>query len=241
MPHYRDEAVVLRTHKLGETDRIVTMLGRKTGQIRAVAKGVRKTSSRYGARLEPFMAVDAQIFEGKNLDVIAQVETIGSYGGEIVADYEKYTAACVMVETAERITKETSSESHYLLLLGGLRSLARGEHSPRLILDSYLLRALSLAGWSPSFDNCAICSKPGNHTKFLAQLGGTVCEECSPPGALNLGADSIALLIALLEGDWVIADNAERSQRAVVSAVVESFLSWQLERGLKSMRLLEKL
>lgn len=240
MPHYRDEAIVLRTHKLGETDRIVTMLGRKSGQIRAVAKGVRKTSSRYGARLEPFMAVDAQIYQGKSLDVISQVEAIASYGGEIVADYDKYTAACVMLETAERLTRELSTEAHYLLLLGGLRSLSRGEHRPRLILDSYLLRALSLSGWSPSFDNCAICSISGDHSLFLAQLGGTVCSECAPPGALRLSADSRLLLIALLEGNWIVADVAQPPEREVASAVIASYLSWQLERGLKSMHHLEK-
>ena len=58
MPTYRDEIVVLRTHKLGEADRIVTMLSRQHGKIRAVAKGVRRTSSKFGSRLEPFMVAD---------------------------------------------------------------------------------------------------------------------------------------------------------------------------------------
>ncbi|MCF8525125.1 MAG: DNA repair protein RecO, partial [Rhodoluna sp.] len=155
MPVYRDEAVVLRTHKLGEADRIVTLLSRYRGQIRAVAKGVRRTASKFGSRLEPFMVVDAQFYEGKNLDIVNQVETIGSYGGAIIDDYAAFTAANAMVEAAERLTMEESSPQQYLLLVGALRSLATKEHDSSLILDSYLLRALAIAGWAPSFDDCA--------------------------------------------------------------------------------------
>ena len=75
---------MLRTHKLGEADRIVTMLSRQHGKLRAVAKGVRRTGSRFGARLEPFMVFDAQFYIGRSLDIVQQAETIGSYGAEIV-------------------------------------------------------------------------------------------------------------------------------------------------------------
>ena len=76
VPLYRDEAIVLRTHKLGEADRIITLLTRQHGRVRAVAKGVRKTTSRWGSRLEPFTHVDLQLAEGRNLDVITQADTL---------------------------------------------------------------------------------------------------------------------------------------------------------------------
>ncbi|MDO8382692.1 MAG: DNA repair protein RecO, partial [Microbacterium sp.] len=69
MPTYRDEVVILRTHKLGEADRIITMLSRRHGKVRAVAKGVRRTASRFGARLEPFMVADVQLYAGRTLDI----------------------------------------------------------------------------------------------------------------------------------------------------------------------------
>src|ERR1700733_7788781 len=96
MPLYRDEAVVLRTHKLGEADRIVTMLSKQHGKIRAVAKGVRRTGSRFGARLEPFMVVDGLFYIGRSLDIVQQAESIGSYGADIVGDYPSFTAANAM-------------------------------------------------------------------------------------------------------------------------------------------------
>ena len=183
MPTYRDEAVVLRTHKLGEADRIVTMLSRQHGKIRAVAKGVRRTASKFGARLEPMMVADVQCYVGRSLDIIQQAESLGSYGAEIAEDYASYTAASAMIETADKITDDDGSLQQYLLLVGALRSLSRREHHPSLTLDSYLLRSLSIAGWAPSFEDCAVTGAPGPHTVFVAQLGGVVADEVAPPGA----------------------------------------------------------
>ncbi|MCF8540450.1 MAG: DNA repair protein RecO, partial [Aurantimicrobium sp.] len=99
MPLYRDEGVILRTHKLGEADRILTVLTRNHGKVRAVAKGVRRTASKFGARLEPFMVADLQFYEGRSLDTVSQAETIASYGVAIAADLDLYRVASVMVET----------------------------------------------------------------------------------------------------------------------------------------------
>jgi DNA repair protein RecO (recombination protein O) len=79
---YRDDGIVLRTHKLGEADRIVTVLARKSGRIRAVAKGVRRTKSRFGARLEPFTHVDLLLYTGRSLDVITQVHHGNGHAGD---------------------------------------------------------------------------------------------------------------------------------------------------------------
>ncbi len=240
MPLYRDEAVVLRTHKLGEADRIVTLLSHHNGQIRAVAKGVRKTGSKFGSRLEPFMVVDVQLFEGRNLDTVSQVETLNSFGADIVDDYATYTAATAMVETAEKLTGDVSSPQQYLLLLGGLRSLSRREHDSSLILDSYLLRALSLAGWAPNFGDCAICNTPGPHRAFVLQLGGVVCPDCKPAGAATLNADTADLLGALLSGDWSVADASSESARANAAGIVAAYSQWHIERGLKSLQHVER-
>ena len=90
MPTYREAAVVLRTHKLGEADRIVTMLTRGRGQVRAVAKGVRRTRSKFGARLEPGMVVDVQCYEGRNLDTVTQADSLAAYGEAIAREFERY-------------------------------------------------------------------------------------------------------------------------------------------------------
>jgi DNA repair protein RecO (recombination protein O) len=235
VPTYRDEAVVLRTHKLGEADRIVTLLTKSHGKVRAVAKGVRRTASKFGSRLEPFMVADVQLYEGKSLDTVNQAETLGSYGSEIVADYAKYTSANVMVETADRLTDTEPAPQQYLLLVGALRSLSRGEHPPALTLNSYLLRALSLAGWAPSFDACSRCGQEGVHDQFVVQLGGIVCSNCAPTGAAKIDGSTVELLDALVRGDWARAEAVDPKQWGRAEGLVSAYTQWHLERTLKSM------
>jgi DNA repair protein RecO (recombination protein O) len=122
---YRDDGVVLRTQKLGEADRIITLLTRHNGRVRAVAKGIRRTKSRFGGRLEPFTHVDVMIHHGRSLDIITQAEVIRAYGTPLVTDYPKYTAGTAMLETAERFTpvEKEPAIRQFLLLIGGLRAL----------------------------------------------------------------------------------------------------------------------
>jgi len=235
VPTYRDEAIVLRTHKLGEADRIVTMLGRSRGKIRAVAKGVRRTGSRFGSRLEPFMLVDLQCYEGRSLDTVTQAVTVGAFGAAIAADYQKYTAASAIVEAADRLTDDDGGPQQYALLVGALRSLARAEHTPGLTLDSYLLRALSIAGWAPSLDECAVTGEPGPHTTFVIQSGGVVAERVAPPGAPRVDTGTLGLLAALLAGDWAVAEGADERTRSRASGLIAAYAQFHLERGLKSL------
>lgn len=235
MPVYRDEAVVLRTHKLGEADRIVTLLTRAHGKVRAVAKGVRRTGSKFGARLEPFMVADVQLYEGRSLDIITQAESLGSYGALITADYDSYTAASVMVETADKLTESEGSLQQYLLLVGALRSLSRREHGPSLTLDSYLLRAVSMAGWAPSFQDCARCGAAGEHSAVVVQLGGVVCDDCAAPGSPRLDRPTIVLLSALLTGDWEHAQSTPAKTQAQAGGIVAAYTQWHLGRGLRSL------
>jgi len=234
---YRDEAVVLRTQKLGEADRIVALLTRRHGRVRAVAKGVRRTSSRFGSRLEPFMHVDLQLAEGRSLDVVTQAETLTPFGESVCSDYRLYTTGTAMLETAERLVAEEHEPSvqQYLLLLGGLRVLAQRERDPGLVLDSFLLRSLSVAGYAPTFADCAACGRPGPHRAFSAPAGGSLCGECRRPGMATPAEETVTLLAALLAGDWVMAERSQERHRKEASGLVAAYLQWHLERGLRSL------
>jgi DNA repair protein RecO (recombination protein O) len=238
---YRDEGVVLRTQKLGEADRIVTLLTRRHGKVRAVAKGVRRTKSKFGARLEPFMHVDAQFYEGRSLDIVTQAETVTPYGEPIVTDYGRYTAGTAMLETTERLTEEREpAVQQFLLLVGGLRALADGSHDPGLVLDAFLLRSLAVAGYAPSFEACAKCGLPGPHPFFALAAGGAVCRDCRPAGSATPAVETVTLLAALLSGDWLTADASEPRNRREASGLVAAYLQWHLERGLRSLPLVER-
>lgn len=246
MPLYRDEAIVLRTHKLGEADRIITLLTRQHGRVRAVARGVRRTTSKFGSRLEPFTHVDLQLAEGRNLDTITQAETLSPFHAGIGHDYDRYTAGTVMLETADRLVAEEGEPAlqQFLLLVGGLRVLAAGDRAPNQVLDSFLLRSLAVAGYAPSFDACARCGslphEGTSHRWFNPSLGGTLCATCRVPGSASPAPDTLALLGALLAGDWPVVEAAEQRTQREASGLVSAYLHWHLERGLRSLEYVER-
>ncbi len=231
---------MLRTHKLGEADRIITLLTRAHGRVRAVARGVRRTSSRWGARLEPFTHVDLQLAEGRNLDTITQAETLTMF--PVGDDYERYTAGTAMLETAERLVSEEkqASTQQFLLLVGGLRALAGGERDAGSVLDSYFLRSLSVAGYAPSFDHCVSCGLEGPHRYFNVAAGGVLCVTCRVPGSASPAPEVITHLGALLAGDWASVDAAAPRTRKEASGLAASYLTWHLDRGLRSLEHVER-
>ena len=239
---YRDEAVVLRTQKLGEADRIITLLTRRSGRVRAVAKGVRRTTSRFGSRLEPFTHVDLQLAEGRSLDVVTQAVTLDPFAGQVGSDYERYTAGTVMLETAERLVIEDKEPSlqQFLLLVGALRAMCEARRSPGQVLDSFLLRSLSVAGYAPSFDVCARCGTEGPHRSFSPSAGGMLCSICRVPGSANPAPETVVLLGALLAGDWPLVEASEPRHRKEANGLVAAYLQWHLERGLKSLAHVER-
>lgn len=149
---YRDRAVVLRQHKLGEADRIVTLLTRDHGLVRAVAKGVRRTRSKFGARLEPFAHIEVQLHPGRNLDIVTQVVSVDAFATDIVADYGRYTCGCAILETAERLAGE---ERRPLRLCTGSRWARCG----RWPMDS----GLGTCCWTPIC--CAPWASPAGHQR----------------------------------------------------------------------------
>jgi DNA repair protein RecO (recombination protein O) len=252
VPLYRDEAVVLRVHKLGEADRIVTMLTRRHGKVRAVGKGVRRTSSRFGARLEPGSHIDVQLHSrysvgsqaslgGRTLDIVTQTESLGAYGASLAGDYSRWTAASAICETTDQLTDEGEpAQRLYLLVVGALRALVAREHEGGLVLDAFLIRAMAGAGWEPALDECAKCSAPGPHAAFNVAAGGAVCEGCRPPGSTRPDRDTLGLMAALLSGDWARADASVAGPRREASGLIAAHLQWHLERELRSLPLVDR-
>lgn len=246
---YRDEGVVLRVQKLGEADRIVTVLTRRHGRVRAVAKGVRRTRSRFGATVEPFSHVDLQLYTGRSLDVVVQAESLHAYGERLVGDYARYTAGTAVLETAERLTAEEREPSLrlFLLVVGALRALSGSDdvdrpdaRNPSLVLDAFLLRAMSVSGYAPALDDCARCAAPGPHRAFSVPAGGAVCQSCRPSGAASPSPAALRLMVDLLTGDWDAAEPSDGRTRKEASGLVAAHLQWHLERGLRSLPLVER-
>jgi DNA repair protein RecO (recombination protein O) len=176
------------------------------------------------------------------LDTVMQVEGLSLFGRHLLEDYPRYTTASAIAETAERLTpiEKEPQLRLYLLTLGALNALAEKERPATLVLDAYLLRAMSYAGWAPSLRSCAVCAQAGPHRAFSVPAGGVVCTNCRPPGAAHPSTDALDLMNALLEGDWGTAQGTDVKIRGESSGLVAAHLQWHLERGLRSLPLVDR-
>jgi DNA repair protein RecO (recombination protein O) len=153
------------------------------------------------------------------------------------ADYERYTAGTVMLETAERLVVEDKEPAlqQFLLLVGALRAICDTGRPASQVLDSFLLRSLSVAGYAPSFDACARCGLEGPHRSFSPAAGGMLCSGCRVPGSASPALETVTLLGALLAGDWSAVEASHTRHRREASGLVAAYLQWHLERNLKSL------
>ncbi len=175
MPLYRTDGVVLRTHKLGEADRIITIYTRTRGKVRAVAKGVRRTKSKFGARLEPGAISHVQLYEGRNLDIVTQVET-AQHLPNLRGDLSRYGRAAVLLETIDHVTEEgEGNPAMYRLLSGALAELDR-DGNP-LVVPAFVAKLLVLEGVQPLLDACVVCGRPDRLVAIALHEGGVLCEE----------------------------------------------------------------
>jgi DNA repair protein RecO (recombination protein O) len=239
MTLYRDEGIVLRTHKLGEADRIVVFFTAGRGKVRAVAKGVRKTKSRFGGRLEPPNRVSLLLYEGRELDIVTQADTI-EYHRSLRDDLERLTDAIALVEAVDQVTQEgESSPALYRMLAGALRTLA--QHQPRspLLVAAFYWKLLALEGVAPVLDRCVRCEDgtPADLVSFDPVEGGALCREHRRGTALEPGA--LELIRRILGGDLaaVLQESSGRAA-AVASGLATTALEAHIERRLRTVHLL---
>jgi DNA repair protein RecO (recombination protein O) len=233
---YKDEGIVLKTIKLGEADRIVTLYTRYNGKVRAVAKGIRKTKSRFGGRLEPFTRVQLMIYRGRDLDTITSADILKSFH-EVRDDYERLTAASALVELVEKITPDRErAVTTYALLLAGLQALA--EDRGASVLPAFLVKLLSISGFHPQLNACAGCGAEGGLVGFSPEIGGALCADCwaEDPEALRLSEERIALLARLLSADF--GERAEDVDVSKITDALRRYAEYHLERPLRSLQLI---
>jgi DNA repair protein RecO (recombination protein O) len=209
MPSYPLRALVLRKTKLGEADLIITMLAADGRQVRAVAKGVRKTRSKLGARVEPFTVVDLLLHTGRSLEVIAEAQSVASHE-RIRADYDRMGAASVVADLLDKVSQEGQAEAQVFEM--ALVTLDVMETTPveslRAVVLAFLMKSLAMHGFRPTLDACAACGgdcEAGATREaevFSPRSGGVLCRDCegTDPAALPMSRDARAALRALLWG-----------------------------------------
>ncbi len=233
-----DQGIVLRGYPFGEADRVVVLLSPNHGKLRAVAKGVRKTKSRFGGRLEPFSHVDLVLYEGRNLDTITQVAMIEPFH-RLRGDLERVIAAATMVEVADAVATEgEASVRLFLLLHRGLRSLDRTGVHPDLV-TSFLLKAAAVVGIAPALDSCAGCGRVDGLHRFSFPAGGALCERCRTPGAYALRDGLTGYLAGVAAAELDALPAADDAFTGEAMGVARRFLEFHLERKLESLAVID--
>jgi len=230
---YRDSAIVLRTWKLGESDRIVSMLGENSGKIRAVVKGVRKTKSRFGSRLEPLSLVSLLCWKGRELDVVSQAETIELFR-DTREDLDRLYKANIILEATEQIAQEGYPDPElFKLVVRVLRVLE--SDNPQMLLGSFIWKLLSLQGYRPQMSVCVICGTGNSRSGFDVAAGGVLCDEHASGKKASL--EALDVISRSLEGQ--LAQVLRIGNSPVVSeteALALQALEVMLERSLRSVR-----
>src|SRR5712691_7603201 len=246
---YRDEGVVLRAIKLGEADRIVTIFTQGNGKIRAVAKGIRKTTSKFGARLEPMSRVALQCYKGRDLDIVTQAESLDS-NRVLREEYSLLTRSVPMLEAVDQVAQDREpNPALYRMLTGALHTLATTRNP--LVTPAFFWKLLSLEGFHPMLDGCARCGESpdaetadevdGEHglVAFDLEQGGTVCRACARGGGRPLTPGGLALLRRVLGGglNGALAETPGPAAHEVEHLGVRA-LEHHVERRLRSAVLL---
>jgi DNA repair protein RecO (recombination protein O) len=234
---YRDEGVVLRTYKLGEADRIVVLCTRGRGKVRAVAKGVRKTKSKFGSRLEPTSHVALQLYEGRELDIVTQVESIDHFRA-IRDDLDRIARASSMLEVVDQTMQEGAPNPRlYRMLIGGLRALS--DQNGALVVPAFFWKLLALEGFGPILDRCADCGTTESLVAFDLDTGGVLCAGHRRGVAISPGA--LDLLRRILGGQLGAALNEPPSAAThEVEHLATRSIEHHLERRLRSTSVLDR-
>ena len=237
MSLYRDQGVVLRTMRLGEADRIVSLVTHGHGKVRAVAKGVRKTKSRFGGRLEPLTHVSLLLYEGRELDVVTQAETLDHFR-TIREDLGRVGRASSMLEAVDQVAQEREPNPRlYQMLVGALRTLAARD-AP-LTVPAFFWKLLSLEGSHPVLDECARCGATTALEAFDMGEGGVLCRSCRR--GVRVSPEALALVRRILGGGLAEAlDERASEATSEVEHLATRSLEHHLERRLRSPGVLDR-
>ncbi len=239
---YRVRALALRKTKLGESDLIVTLLAADGCQIRAVAKGARKTKSRFGARLEPFSVADLMLSPGRSLEIITEAETVTSHNA-LRSDYDRLRAASVIADFLDKVSVECQTESRlFELATTTLDVIEIAEISDlRALVVAFLVKGMAMQGYRPQLAACACCASatdPGD-VRFSLAAGGVVCPACAgaDTSVVPVAADVPVAIDALMRAR--LADVAALTiPEALVSdtfRLVRTFVTYHLPARMKAL------
>lgn len=200
MKELRDDAVVLRTYKSGESDRVVVLWTMEHGKIRVLAKGIRKTTSRLGGTLEALAYVHVDLVKTRGEFYIARQVQHRERLSTLRSSYDRINAGYAVVEVVDAIpSDDVADEGVFDLLIRVLLTLDDERFVPTLVPASFYFRLLALDGSEPVVDHCVNCESEGPLVAFDAQIGGVLCQNCR--SGHSMSPDALLLICRIVGGD----------------------------------------
>jgi DNA repair protein RecO (recombination protein O) len=233
---YKEEAIILRSMPYGEADRILTLFTRGAGKVAAIAKGVRKPSSRLRGAVQLFSHTHLVLYGGKALDTITQGDSDETFGF-IEQDLDRLTAASCCAELVDRLTMERQPQPKlFQLLLVAMRTLDGSD--PELLSRVFEIKLLDALGYRPQFGGCVMehhdgrqVLQPGGTTAwFSIERGGVLCPACAAncPGALTLSPQTVAVMAYFLRSplDRAVRVRIDKRNRLELASFLHSFICY---------------
>jgi DNA repair protein RecO (recombination protein O) len=237
---YKTEAVVLRSFRLGEADRVLHLYTLERGRVGAVAKGVRKTKSRFGARLEPLSHAELVLHQGGGeLQTVTGVELLRSHREAREHPY-RLAVGLVGAEAMLRLFPEQEANerafralARFLDLLDGIAPRVSERRRTDPLALSFQLKLLWLSGYLPHLTSCANCGADTGLAGYSPQAGGAVCEACANGGALPLSREGLVGIEGLLQRPLAEAHEAALTERGAQEALGVITASYEYHGGFR--------
>lgn len=247
MSTYRVEGIVIKRTDFSEADRILTIFTKDRGKVSALAKGVKRITSRKGGHVELLNHSLFFIAEGKSLDIITEAETIDPFNN-IKGDLEKAGFGYYMAEFINEFLQEGQISYSlfrlFLMALSFLNDVDAGRES--LLVRAFEIKALGELGFAPEIRFCTLCGEPltwGVRNGFSPEAGGVLCAACAVEQGFSMERRTLDLLRVIMGSSWRRLGRLDtrRLPLADVQSLMQSYIEYILEKRLKSTELIEKI
>ena len=242
---YTTEAIVLSRFDLGEADRVLTLITPGIGKLKAIAKGIRRPTSRLGGSLEPFAELTIALARGRTFDIVTQV-SVGHAWLNLRDDLESTATAWYLAELADRSLEERHAAEPLYALLRRAYELLDAAMAPGRVARWYEMHLLDELGVRPEVDRCVECDRvleSDERFRWVPPLGGVVCERCPGPphdrSGLSLEALKLIKAYQRLDIEAIAGLRQAEGTEREVEAGLREFVRQALERDARSLPFLD--
>lgn len=245
---YKTEGIVLKSMEYEEADKIVTIYTKNYGKITAIAKGVRKTKSKFGSSLEILTHSIFLIYKGRNIDIVSQTEILESFFSTC-KEVIKFAFAANCIEVVNRLTEEREINIGLFNLLKEVLHYLKESNDPKLLSLSFKWQTMSILGYRPSLNNCCRCNKSVEDQKemyFNIREGGLMCKNCiaeDKEECIKVSLYFNKLLRKILITPLSTISNATIPDKRVkeLEKITDIYIAYHSEKSFKTDRFLKTL